>query len=479
MADSYISNPTTDPGVQLQNLYEALEAGNIKQALRLKTSFMKHFSDSYPREIRDKFHLLTEQLRELEDWQHFATNPKREELCKKKESLQRHNEIHPEEKAKAIKELQEMWRQLGPSDSSEGQRLWQRFKRAGDTAFSVCADYFTGKREHRDKNLQERIKICDSLDLYYLRNDWQNTDWKAASQIVKKAKSEWKRFDDVPHRQRKVIHDRFNQVMLPIQIKLKEEEERNHQLKRDLVNEVESLFETNNNISSLVPLVKQIQSSWKKIGITDRGTDQKLWKEFRKICDDVFKKRDEAKCDRELQKAEEAQKAKQRKTLKESAKRNKQDVLTELKRKAELCDLLEKGAAEKSIATQWVGVLDLPQKLAEVINIRFEQAQRGDIQYAKATQIEEICVKMEMLAHISSPESSQGIRMKLQVERLDKQLSKGIKEDRTVVEQLAELQEHWYCMGPIQHGEKEFKMRFDKAESVIKNAFSSTKIREA
>ncbi|MCZ6501724.1 MAG: hypothetical protein O6945_04325, partial [Gammaproteobacteria bacterium] len=134
---------------------------------------------------------------------------------------------------------------------------------------------------------------------------------------------------------------------------------------------------------------------------------------------------------------------------------------------------------EKSIATQWVGVLDLPQKLAEVINIRFEQAQRGDIQYAKATQIEEICVKMEMLAHISSPESSQGIRMKLQVERLDKQLSKGIKEDRTVVEQLAELQEHWYCMGPIQHGEKEFKMRFDKAESVIKNAFSSTKIREA
>ncbi|MCZ6501152.1 MAG: DUF349 domain-containing protein, partial [Gammaproteobacteria bacterium] len=133
--------------------------------------------------------------------------------------------------------------------------------------------------------------------------------------------------------------------MLPIQIKLKEEEERNHQLKRDLVNEVESLFETNNNISSLVPLVKQIQSSWKKIGITDRGTDQKLWKEFRKICDDVFKKRDEAKCDRELQKAEEAQKAKQRKTLKESAKRNKQDVLTELKRKAELCDLLEKGAA--------------------------------------------------------------------------------------------------------------------------------------
>lgn len=76
---------------------------------------------------------------------------------------------------------------------------------------------------------------------------------------------------------------------------------------------------------------------------------------------------------------------------------------------------------------------------------------------------------MEILAHISSPESSQGIRMKLQVERLDRQLSKGIKEDRTVVEQLDELQAHWYCMGPIQHGEKEFKKRFDRAESTIKN----------
>ena len=474
MADSYISNPTSDPSTQLQNLGAALEAGNIKQALRLKTSFMKHSSDSYPREIRDKFHLLIEQLRELEDWQHFATNPKRDELCKKMESLQQHNEIHPEEKAKAIKELQEMWRQLGPSDSSEGQRLWKRFKRAGDTAFSVCADYFTGKREHRDKNLQERIKICDSLELYYARNDWQNTDWKAASQIVKKAKSEWKRFDDVPHRQRKEIHDRFNQAMLPIQRKLKEEEDRNHQLKRDLVSEVEILYETNDDISSLVALVKRIQSRWKKVGITDRGTDQKLWKEFRKICDDIFEKRDKENADRELKKAEEAQQAKQRKMLKESAERNKDDVLKELKRKAELCNQLEKGADEKSIATQWVGVLDLPQKYADVINIRFEQALRGDIQYAKATQVDEICVRMEMLAHVSSPESSQGIRMKLQVERLDKKLSKGIREDRTVIEQLEELQEYWYCMGPVQHGEKEFKKRFDKAESAIKNAFSST-----
>jgi hypothetical protein len=106
MADSFTANRSAEPDTALQKLSAALETGNIKQAHRIKSNFLKYATEPYPREIREKFHLLDVKLKELEDWQQYASNSKRLELCEKMENLKVHNEIHPEEKAKAIQELQ-------------------------------------------------------------------------------------------------------------------------------------------------------------------------------------------------------------------------------------------------------------------------------------------------------------------------------------------------------------------------------------
>jgi hypothetical protein len=476
MVDSDISSsaPAHNPSAHLQEMSAALDAGDIKQATRLKNSFTKQPLSTYAKKLQAEFHLLDEKLRKLEDRQYSVTNSKRQELCEKMESLQLHNDIHPEEKAKAIKELRDCWRQLGPSNSGEGQRLWQRFKQAGDVAFSVCSEHFDNKRESGDQNLRERIKICDSLTLFYAETPWQDVNWKAVERIIKKAKSEWKRFNDVPHQHYQEIQDRFQGSLLPIQSKLAEERERNHQLKRNLIGEIWHLLDSNNTTVSLTQSTKRIQSAWKEIGITDRGTDQKLWREFRSVCDQVFRLRDDEKASRKALEAEQARKAElaQEARAQKSAQKieNSECILDELRRKAALCNLLENGGDINDIKNQWDGSVDLPQKLAEIINSRFQRAQSGDIQYAASSLAEDMCVRMEMLANISSPESSRGIRMKLQVERLDQQLSKGIKDDRSAGEQLSELLERWYCMGPVQQGQGELEKRFMKAELAIKNA---------
>jgi exonuclease SbcC len=296
MTDATIVNITVNrpakPDPTLQKLSAALEAGNIKQAHRIKSNFLKTGTKSYPRETLEKFHLLDAKLKELEDWQRYASNSKRLELCEKMENLKDHNEIHPEEKAKAIQELQKQWRQLGTSDSREGQKLWQRFKLAGDLAFAVCSEYFDGRRDHREQNLQQRIKICDSLSLFLAENDWQETNWKAVNHIVKTARTEWKQFEDIPHANRKEIHHRFFNTLESIEAKIGEEQDRNHRLKQGYILQVQSLLETD-DVTKMIREIKNVQSAWKQVGTTDRGVDQRLWKEFRKLCDATFAKRDE------------------------------------------------------------------------------------------------------------------------------------------------------------------------------------------
>ena len=68
MVDSHISShtPTHDPSTQLQELSEALDAGNINKATRLRNSFTKQSLSTYATKLQAEFHILDERLRKLE-----------------------------------------------------------------------------------------------------------------------------------------------------------------------------------------------------------------------------------------------------------------------------------------------------------------------------------------------------------------------------------------------------------------------------
>ncbi|MFP6807081.1 MAG: DUF349 domain-containing protein [Pseudomonadales bacterium] len=467
------------------------------------------------------FHKLELQLKELEDWQHYATNTKRRELCKQMVQLAVANETHPDEKAKLIKELQQSWQQLGASDSREGQILWRQFKPAGDAAFIDCAKYFAMKRRTRHQNLQERTKICVSLAGFVEKNDWQNADWKAVNEIIKAAKSEWKRFADIPHREKKTIQNRFHQSLKLLESKLKNEQHRNHGLKEEYIQEVQALIDSEKDMLSKVREVKAIQSRWQKVRITDRGFDQRLWKEFRKYCDIVFERRDQETDQASQVKTEQLLKAatlcdqfseklgnkisqqdlrdfrqsfaefefagnnefqSRYKSLEQSAlnyiknaeQRKNEQALLEPVRKVELCEQLEDGADQEMIVKQWEKGTDLtkqlPEDIQKILCKRYAEALSGDVQYADTQFAEELCVRIEMLAHVSSPESAQLIRMKLHVEHLDQKLGKGLTDDRSMSIQFDDLIQRWYLMGAVKGNEHKFKKRIAKAIAAIAKA---------
>jgi len=310
---------------QLAELGAMIVAGQLKPATRLHTSISKKL-DAFPGEHKTSTELtkrLEQQqqyalkLVELKDWQGFATNPKRTELCEEMEKLRDDEAIPPEEKAKSIKALQEQWKTLGSSDSREGQKLWSRFKRASDKAYEPCDEFFKAQRATREQNLKNKLAICESLEMFDKDNQWDSADWKGVNDIVTKAQSQWRDYNDIPRHKYKKLQQRFMSIIAVLRDRLSAEQERNHELKRALILNIETLLANDSPVAEMVEVTKRSQREWQKIGISERRVDQievtkrsqrewqkigiserrvdqKLWKQFRTQCDAVFERRDAA-----------------------------------------------------------------------------------------------------------------------------------------------------------------------------------------
>ena len=438
---SVMSNtPAAEPDRQLEELRAALAAGNIKKAHQVRNQFLKASELPYPQDIQDRFQQLNAQLRELEDWQHFATNNKRRDLCTRMEALVE-EQLDPEQRAAAIKELQDAWRQLGASDSGEGQRLWKRFKQAGDDAYAICAKFFDQKRQQREQNLVQREAICSTLEQFCEGVDWNSPDWKKVSQMLRRARNDWRKYSDIPHRKRKPVQKRYNTITKLISEKLSEEQENNHRRKRELIEEMKNLALGDQRTKATIQQAKQLQQAWKEVGITRRGTDQSLWLEFRAQCDAVFVPLTPVEA-----------------TQDESASNQEHEVYQELIQRAELCHLAEQGAEDTSWPDQ--SVLD-----AEILTQLFTQYENAETCVIPDQEpARQLCIRLEMLAQIDSPVEDSEVRMQLQIEKLEQGLNQGLRDHRSDLEKLRELQQNFYLGGSVGPN---LWQRFRSAESVV------------
>ena len=477
---------------ELQQLADKFEtevsAGHIKAANRVSAKLSKLLESTRPSgELAAHIQQLMAKLQELKDWQGFATQPKRDELCDKMKHLAEDDGIPPPEKAIAIKELQDEWKKLGPSDSRAAQKSWSRFKKLGDQAFAPCAVYFAEQEQIRQQNLEQREKICASLELINAQQDWDGTDWKAMADILHKAKSEWRQYSNVPRRQKKAIDKRFDQALGPIQDRIKQEQSVNVDKKRALIQEVTDLLESDTNTTAIVEATKAIQQKWKQIGLTDRRQDQKLWKAFRSQCDAVFNRRDEDKqaakqvanetatqfrdlcrqfqqrldSDAPIAKSDisafrkdsaairlepqqrglQAEASKlikvAEKQLKQQVEANQEQMFREFQRRNQLLDQVDQGALSAADAEQqYDSSVSLDSALSDALLNRSERT---------FEEQELLLIRLEILADLPSPEASQPARMAYQVQRLNRELSQGVKETRSEREQVQELLMSWFA----------------------------------
>ncbi len=275
-------------------LKNEIEQGHLKPANRLlkdASQLVKHLpmktASSYQKQLRE----LTVKVNELRDWQGFVATPKKEELCVEMEALVG-VEMDPQELANKIRRLQDEWRNLGEADKGRNKELWERFRKAADTAYEPCRGYFDKLSETRQENLNKRRGVCEQLQTYIAQYDWDNADWKAVNEVYETAKSEWRLYTPVERKEGKKVQEQFNGLLDQLRDRLQGEFNRNKAKKEKLIAEVDALLEME-NLAEAIDKAKGLQRQWKDVGMVARRDDSKLWKQFRAACDKVFERRDQ------------------------------------------------------------------------------------------------------------------------------------------------------------------------------------------
>ena len=422
----------------LARLEAALAANQLKESrhsLKQAQGLQRQLAGKSASRYRGRLQRLAGQVRELGDWQGFATEPKQVALCEQMEHLAE-QPIDPETKAARIQELQQAWRDLGGSSNRD---LWQRFRTASDAAFEPCRAYFEARSDLKKVHLHKRHSICQELSRYLEVTDWHQVDWKAADQIEKTARKEWREAWPVDFRDNRPVQKEFDQLINTLSSRLDEERQRNEARKQEIVQRAQALVDTS-PLSDAMDEAKALQKQWQDVGITRHREDRKLWKAFRAACDQVFARRDEQRQRRQQEISASDQAARGILSRAEALmgdgntdEHHANTLVDELEAAANTPVSAGTGKELRRVANELRGLLIQRRHLASMRQWQQWIAQRVDgelsvdelPQHWQELQSEtpvsdprQLVVLGEILSGQPSPEEDQSLRMELQVRRL-------------------------------------------------------------
>lgn len=447
----------------LPKLEAALEAKQFRESRQLLKTAQNQFQaldDRHRKNVQAKMQLLAGQFRELSDWQGFATEPKQVSLCEQMEYLAE-QPMEPEAKAERIKELQNEWRELG---GSSDRTLWNRFKAASDQAYEPCKAYFEAKADLKQANLQKREAICEELERFLAQADWTSIDWKGAERIHQTARQEWKAAWPVDFRDNRQVQKRFDDLLKNLERPLDEERQKNEAAKQAIVERAQALID-HEPLQEAMDQAKALQSEWKRIGITRHREDRKLWQAFRQACDQIFERRD-AQRSAQQQATEKADAdaravvAKYRDLGTEADDALIHEAKTELRPLADM-PLSRPVRGEVQDLRQHLTELGQRKKLKArldnwktLIKERVSGALAPEqvpsnwqnlVNGATSLTGRDLVIRAEIVAGQETPDSDQGRRMEIQVQRLAEGLGSG---DQTTPEQELERLIALWCLHP-------------------------------
>lgn len=108
----------------------------------------------------------------------------------------------------AMKKLQEQWKQCGPAEPKDEQKLWQRFRAACDVFFQRKKEHFGEIAGQQDENLRLKTELIAEIEQTVLSGN-RNSDLALLRQFSER----WHAIGFVPRDQVKQTIERFNKAL--------------------------------------------------------------------------------------------------------------------------------------------------------------------------------------------------------------------------------------------------------------------------
>jgi len=338
-------------------LYQSAQAGlDLAQATGLSRNACNAAAEG--------LHMLAPRLRELQKWRKWGSDQHRDQLCLAMEELAQ-ADIPMEAVALRLHDLQMEWKGLDRAGSPVNQPLWDRFHALSEQVYERCKPYLEAQAAEREANRERRVELCERLEDFLDKVDWERMDWKKAIRAEREMRQAWAACGPVESRHRKALEKRFHNGIRQLDQHLSEERARNQAHKRTLIEGVEALIDEA-DLDRAIEETKRLQRQWHTTVPARQKEENKLWQRFRAASDAVFSRRRER---HEAHLAELAENLKQREAIcDEAARLTSADAAPE-----------ELGRALGDLAARWRDTesLPIPRESARQLSQRWSEIRYG------------------------------------------------------------------------------------------------------
>jgi hypothetical protein len=290
----------------LDELEQAIEDGHLAQADAAgKKAKAIAGNANLPGRLGARAQRAHAQLNELRDWAKWGAGKKREELLAAAEELAR-GETGVDELAAAIPALRGQWNGLqGQGASSKEQ--WERFDAALAKAFEPVAALRAQEAERRAQARARREAMLAEWEAAVASVAWENADLAAWDARRVEMLVQWRGAPPMGPRDERILRKRLDTLVQSIQSQVDAVRNGEVERRKGLIASAEALRDESARDSERAPDMRRITSEIKALqerwrtGAANvrlrRGEEQKLWKRFRAVCDEIFSWRDTMRAD--------------------------------------------------------------------------------------------------------------------------------------------------------------------------------------
>ena len=250
-------------------------------------------------EIWERFKAATDKINQIRR-EHYAKIEEeqagnletKKALCDKAEELiaEEYTSVNAwQKKSNELSEIFNVWKTVGPASKKDNEEIWQRFRGAMDTFFAKKKAFFASLKDRQTENLERKTQLCIEAEALM-----ESTEWKNATEQMKKLQEEWKTIGPVPKRHTDKIWKRFRAACDTFFNRKNEhfsgrrtEEEANLAAKKALIEEIKA-FEIGPNRNENMEAIKAFQKRWIEIGYVPMKHKDAINKEYRELIDGLF-----------------------------------------------------------------------------------------------------------------------------------------------------------------------------------------------
>ncbi len=246
----------------------------------------------------EKFYDLIKLNNEFREYDFKKNQEIKVHLCEAAEKLAKEEDV-----ISAFHQLQKLhqeFRETGPVAKEQREEIWNRFKAASTIINRRHQQHFEGIKEKEQRNLDEKIVICEIVESMEYDKMTTFQDWHDKTEEILALQTKWKTIGFAPQKMNTKIFERFRTACDDFFRRkaehfksLKGNMNANLEKKKQMCEKAEALKDSTDWKTTAETLTK-LQKEWKEVGPVAKKHSEPIWKRFVSACDYFFEQKSKA-----------------------------------------------------------------------------------------------------------------------------------------------------------------------------------------